>query len=124
MSVVGNWIHETRRFCPHLRVTTHHGPERKQGDVFRDAVAVSDLVITTYTLAHRDRDLIQSVEWGRIVLDEAQYIKNAVAKQSQAVRSIRADRRVALSGTPVENRLSELWSIVDFLNPGYLGSSL
>ncbi len=123
MSVVGNWMHETKRFCPHLRVLTHHGPERKLGDVFRTAVAESDLIITTYTLAHRDRELFQSIEWGRIVLDEAQYIKNAVAKQSQAVRGIPAQRRVALTGTPVENRLSELWSILDFLNPGYLGTA-
>ncbi|XVJ59792.1 MAG: ATP-dependent helicase [Tepidisphaera sp.] len=123
MSVVGNWMHETKRFCPHLRVLVHHGPERKLGDVFRQAVAESDLIITTYTLAHRDREMFQSIEWGRIVLDEAQYIKNAVAKQSQAVRGIPAQRRVALTGTPVENRLSELWSILDFLNPGYLGTA-
>jgi SNF2 family DNA or RNA helicase len=122
MSVVGNWMHETKRFCPHLRVLIHHGPDRKLGETFVNAVAESDLIITTYTLAHRDRDLIQSIQWGRVVLDEAQYIKNAVAKQSQAVRGIPALRRVALTGTPVENRLSELWSILDFLNPGYLGS--
>ena len=123
MSVVGNWIHETQRFCPDLRVLVHHGAERLLGETFLSRAAQSDLVITTYTLAHRDRELIQQAEWGRIVLDEAQYIKNPVAKQSQAVRNIRSEKRVALTGTPVENRLSELWSIMDFLNPGYLGSA-
>jgi fructose-specific component phosphotransferase system IIB-like protein len=123
MSVVGNWIHETRRFCPELRLQVHHGAGRKQGDAFLEAAAGADLVITTYALAHRDRDLIGKVQWGRIVLDEAQYIKNPAAKQSQAARSFEAAHRVALTGTPVENRLTELWSIMDFLNPGYLGTS-
>jgi SNF2 family DNA or RNA helicase len=123
MSVVGNWIHETRRFCPHLRVLVHHGAERPQGQAFLDKVAQSDLVVTTYALANRDKETIAKVKWGRIVLDEAQYIKNPVAKQSQAVRSFDAIQRVALTGTPVENRLTELWSIMDFLNPGYLGSA-
>jgi SNF2 family DNA or RNA helicase len=123
MSVVGNWIHETRRFCPELRLLVHHGAGRKQGDGFIEAAAGADLVITTYALAHRDRELIGKVQWGRIVLDEAQYIKNPAAKQSQAARSFEAAHRVALTGTPVENRLTELWSIMDFLNPGYLGSS-
>ncbi|CAG1009136.1 hypothetical protein PHYC_03661 [Phycisphaerales bacterium] len=123
MSVVGNWMHETRRFCPELRLLVHHGPERSMGDVFLERVGASDLVVTTYALAHRDRELLSKVKWGRVVLDEAQYIKNPSAKQSQAVRAFEADRRVALTGTPVENRLTELWSIMDFLNPGYLGSS-
>ncbi len=122
MSVVGNWIHETRRFCPDLRVLVHHGIERLQGERFLARAAQSDLVITTYALAHRDRELLGQVKWGRIVLDEAQYIKNPAAKQSQAVRSFDALKRVALTGTPVENRLTELWSIMDFLNPGYLGT--
>jgi SNF2 family DNA or RNA helicase len=123
MSVVGNWVHETRRFCPHLRVLVHHGVERSQGAAFLEKANASDLVITTYALAHRDRETLGMVEWGRIVLDEAQYIKNPASKQSQAVRALQAQRRVALTGTPVENRLSELWSIMDFLNPGYLGGS-
>jgi SNF2 family DNA or RNA helicase len=123
MSVVGNWVHETRRFCPHLKVLVHHGPLRHAGDAFYEHAAQSDLVITTYSLAHRDRTLLEKVRWGRVVLDEAQYIKNPVSKQAQAVRSLEADHRVALTGTPVENRLTELWSIMDFLNPGYLGSS-
>ena len=123
MSVLGNWVHETRRFCPQLKVMVHHGPQRPMGDAFYDKAAQSDLIITTYSLAHRDRELLEKVRWGRVVLDEAQYIKNPTSKQAQAVRSLEADHRVALTGTPVENRLTELWSIMDFLNPGYLGGS-
>ena len=123
MSVVGNWVHETKRFCPHLKVMVHHGAERHQGEAFLEHAAQADLIITTYALAHRDRELLAKVRWGRVVLDEAQYIKNPSSKQSQAVRLFEADHRVALTGTPVENRLTELWSIMDFLNPGYLGSA-
>ncbi len=121
MSVVGNWIHETKRFTPHLKMLVQHGPERLMGETLLERAAASDLVLTTYALAHRDIETLSKVAWRRLVLDEAQYIKNPVAKQSQAVRSIPAEHRVALTGTPVENRLSELWSIMDFLNPGYLG---
>jgi len=123
MSVVGNWLHETRRFCPHLRVMVHHGPTRKTGDAFLDVAAETDLVITTYALAHRDRETLARVKWGRVVLDEAQYIKNPTSKQAQAARLFEANHRIALTGTPVENRLAELWSIMDFLNPGYLGGA-
>lgn len=123
MSVLGNWIHEARRFAPSLSVLAHHGPERLTGEAFEAAAIKSDVVLTTYALTHRDRDVLQRVPWRRIVLDEAQYIKNPAAKQSQAVRSLAADRRIALTGTPIENRLSELWSIIDFLNSGYLGSA-
>ena len=122
-SVVGNWIHESKRFGVSMKAMVHHGAERLSGDEFVDEVLTQDLVVTTYSLAHRDRDMLQRVPWQRVVLDEAQYIKNPQAKQSQAVRSIQSDSRVVLTGTPVENRLSELWSIVDFLNPGYLGTA-
>ncbi len=86
MSVVGNWMHETKRFCPHLKVLVHHGSDRAQGDKFIEHASEADLVITTYSLAHRDRELLAKVKWGRVVLDEAQYIKNPTAKQTQAVR--------------------------------------
>ncbi|MBL9032613.1 MAG: DEAD/DEAH box helicase [Phycisphaerae bacterium] len=122
MSVVGNWQHEAKRFCPELRVLTHHGPERLAPDRLARAAADFDAVITTYALAHRDREALARVAWQRVVLDEAQYIKNAETKQAQAVRALPAATRLALTGTPVENRLGELWSIFDFLNPGYLGS--
>ncbi|MEL7472274.1 MAG: DEAD/DEAH box helicase, partial [Planctomycetota bacterium] len=123
MSVLGNWQHETRRFCPELNVKIHHGAERLQGDPFVADAILHDVVVTTYALVHRDREFIERVPWSRLVLDEAQNIKNPQAKQSQAVRQIPAARRIALTGTPVENRLAELWSIMDFLNPGYLGQA-
>ncbi|KAA0214179.1 MAG: DEAD/DEAH box helicase [Leptolyngbya sp. PLA3] len=123
MSVVGNWMHEIRRFAPQLKTLVHHGLDRLQGERLITEAQSCDIVVTTYALAHRDRETLDRVSWGRIVLDEAQYIKNPAAKQSQAVRSFVARQRVALTGTPVENRLSELWSIMDFLNPGYLGPS-
>lgn len=121
MSVVGNWVREASRFAPDLRVMVHHGVERALGDKLVEEVAECDLFVTTYALANRDREHLERVHWRRIVLDEAQYVKNPQAKQSQAVRAFLAPRRIALTGTPVENRLTELWSIMDFLNPGYLG---
>jgi len=123
MSIVENWVREVHRFAPSLKVVVHHGPGRRIGDAFFKAVTDADVVITTYALAHRDRELLECVRWGRIVVDEAQNIKNPAAKQSQAVRALDAGRRVALTGTPLENRLSELWSILDFCNPGLLGSA-
>ncbi len=121
LSVVGNWVHEARRFCPELKFMVHHGLSRTEGDAFVGAAEASDAVITTYALVHRDRDTLARVHWHRVVLDEAQTVKNPLTKQSLAVRSLAATNRVCLTGTPVENRLSELWSIIDFLNPGYLG---
>jgi SNF2 family DNA or RNA helicase len=121
MSVVGNWWHELRRFAPSLRVLIHHGAGRLAGDAFRQEARKHDLVISTYALTARDRELLGSMHWQGVVLDEAQNIKNPSTKQAQAARSLPADFRVALTGTPVENRLSELWSIMEFLNPGYLG---
>ena len=123
MSIVGNWQREIERFAPSLQVMVHHGGERLSGRAFARRVREHDLVITTYALAHRDREHLAAVEWERIVLDEAQNIKNPAAKQTQAIRGLRARHRIALTGTPVENRLSELWSIMEFLNPGYLGSA-
>lgn len=121
MSVIGNWVKETERFAPELDVMVHHGPERLQGASFIEEAVKHDLILTTYALINRDREMFEAVPWGRMVLDEAQFVKNPQAKQSQAVRAVPAPRRIALTGTPVENRLSELWSIMDFLNPGYLG---
>ncbi len=124
-SVVGNWVHEARRFTPDLRVLTHHGADRvgRAGAAkFAAEVDGHDLVVTTYSLLPRDAEALATVSWGIIALDEAQYIKNAETKQARAARSLVAPMRVALTGTPVENRLAELWSIMHFLNPGYLGS--
>ena len=122
MSVVGNWQRETQRFAPSLKVLVHHGLERLSGQAFVEEVAKHDMVVSTYGLVHRDFDHLNAVVWHRVVLDEAQNIKNPAAKQSRAVRALRTTHRVALTGTPVENRLSELWSIMDFLNRSFLGS--
>ncbi len=124
-SVVGNWAQETRRFAPDLRVMIHHGAGRVgRADSARFAAeaAEHDLVVTTYSLLPRDEKALAMVPWSVIALDEAQYIKNAETKQARAARALDAPMRVALTGTPVENRLAELWSIMRFLNPGYLGS--
>jgi len=120
-SVVSNWRKESERFAPSLRVLVHHGVGRRAGKAFLEEASQSDLVVSTYSLAHRDFERLLSVPWDGVVLDEAQNIKNPGAKQTQAVRRLRAPIRIALTGTPVENRLSELWSILEFLNPGYLG---
>ncbi|MDH3683330.1 MAG: SNF2-related protein, partial [Acidimicrobiia bacterium] len=125
VSVLGNWQREIERFAPELSVQLHHGPERCRHDAkeFVDQATSSHVTLTTYGLLHRDRELLEAVRWGRVVLDEAQQIKNSATKGAQAARALVADRRVALTGTPVENRLAELWSIMQFLNPGLLGSA-
>ena len=120
-SVLGNWEREVKRFAPTLKVLLHHGDKRSQGKTFAKTMQAYHLVLTSYALVYRDEKELQSVKWQGVVLDEAQNIKNSEAKQSQAVRQLDAQFRIALTGTPVENRLSELWSILDFLNPGYLG---
>lgn len=121
-SVMGNWQKEVSKFAPTLKVLEYHGDKRPQGKAFTETVNKHDLVITSYALIHRDIKLLKTVEWQIIVLDEAQNIKNSESKQSQAVRQLETTFRIALTGTPVENRLQELWSILDFLNPGYLGN--
>ena len=101
----------------------HHGAGRLTGPELTEALDTADLVITTYAIAARDAGQLAAIQWSRVVCDEAQNIKNPAARQSQAVRSLPADSRIALTGTPVENRLAELWSIMDFTNPGLLGSA-
>ena len=121
MSLVGNWQHEAARFTPELAVHVHHGSDRLAGPELAAAAAAADLVITTYGVATRDRAALAQVPWSRLVCDEAQNIKNAATRQAQAVRAIPAGSRIALTGTPVENRLTELWSILEFTSPGLLG---
>lgn len=121
MSLVGNWQREAARFTPHLRVRVHHGPDRARGADFTGAVRAADLVVTTYAVAARDVALLAEVDWHRLVVDEAQAIKNAATRQAEAVRSLPARHRIAVTGTPVENRLADLWSIMQFANPGLLG---
>ena len=120
-SVLGNWEREVQHFSTNCSTLIHYG-KRKQGKPFAKQAEKYDLVITSYALAQRDVTTLKNVAWEGIILDEAQNIKNPKAKQSKAVRELDANFRIALTGTPLENRLSELWSILDFLNPGYLGS--
>jgi len=123
MSVIGNWEKEVERFGPSLSVMVHHGAGRLSGTAFEKKAKKHDLVISTYALVQRDEGLLSRIRWERVALDEAQNIKNPAAKQTQSIKKLSASHKVALTGTPVENRLSELWSIIDFLNPGYLKSA-
>ena len=141
-SVVANWRHEIERFAPGLRLLLHHGSGRLSGEAFRSALSQHDMVITSFGIARRDIDMLETQDWSDLILDEAQNIKNPSAKQTQAIRRLTGEGRgeerggkaatahasrrtppfrVALTGTPVENRLLELWSIMEFLNPDYLG---
>ncbi len=121
-SVVGNWQREVDRFGPSLSAMVHHGIDRLAGEEFDEAIMEHDLIITSYGLARRDAEHLAATDWKGVILDEAQNIKNPSSKIAQAARSFKAEYRFALTGTPVENRLMELWSIMQFLNPGYLWS--
>ncbi|MCW2889131.1 MAG: SNF2-related protein, partial [Streptosporangiaceae bacterium] len=121
MSLVGNWQRETAKFAPKLKVYVHHGTGRHRDEDLVEAVKQADLVLTTYGTALRDVNALKAIEWGRIVCDEAQALKNSSTRQAKAVRSIPAASKLALTGTPVENHLTELWSIMEFANPGLLG---
>ncbi|RFB17344.1 DEAD/DEAH box helicase [Bacillus sp. HNG] len=121
-SVLGNWQKELEKFGPDLRVHLHYGPNRLKGEEFAKEVSAADIVLTSYGLSHMDEEEISAFDWGTICLDEAQNIKNAQTKQSRAIRKLKSDHNIALTGTPMENRLTELWSIFDFINRGYLGS--
>jgi SNF2 family DNA or RNA helicase len=123
MSLVGNWQREAARFTPDLRVHVHHGADRLDADSLAAALTDTDLVITSYGVATRDQAALSTLTWARVVCDEAQNIKNHATKQARAIRALPAATRIALTGTPVENRLSDLWSIMEFTNPGLLGPS-
>jgi len=121
-SVIGNWQKELEKFAPQLTAVIHHGSGREQKPAaLRLLCAHHDVLITSYTLARKDAKLLEVQKWRRIVLDEAQNIKNPKAAQTKAILKFQGDSRLALTGTPVENRLMDLWSIFNFLNPGYLG---
>ena len=122
MSLVGNWQREAAKFTPGLRVYAHHGRERLTGAALREQLGRTDLVVTTYATAIRDIDELVAIDWQRVILDEAQAIKNSLSRSAKAASRLNAASRIALTGTPVENRLAELWSIMNFLNPGLLGS--
>ena len=121
MSVMNNWQREAGRFVPDMPVMIHHGTHRLRDEEFAAAAQNHAMVITSYGLAQRD-EFLSDTRWRGIVLDEAQNVKNPQTKQSAAVRRLDADYRFALTGTPVENHLGDLWSIMEFLNPGFLGT--
>ncbi|MDP3937861.1 MAG: DEAD/DEAH box helicase, partial [Deltaproteobacteria bacterium] len=122
MSVVGNWQKEAARFTPELPVMVHHGVTRAKGAAFKKEARKQAMVISSYALMHRDFEILKGVRWAGVVLDEAQNVKNPETKQARVARAIEADYRIALTGTPVENNVGDLWSIMEFLNPGFLGT--
>ena len=123
LSVVHNWETESARFVPHLRVGVHHGGERTDADAFASWTNEFDVIITTFATATRDVEVLSSTSWARVVVDEAQHLKNPRTNAAKAIRRIPAIQRIALTGTPVENRLADLWAVMDLVNPGVLGSS-
>ena len=122
MSVTRQWAKEIARFAPTLRVHVHHGGDRLDGEPLADMARASDVVVTSYDVATRDADALAAVAWDRLVLDEAQDVKNHLTKRARALRRIPARRKLAMTGTPIENRLGDLWSLMDIVNPGLLGS--
>ena len=122
MSVARQWVAEIEKFAPSLRVHLHHGSERLSGAVARRGARESDVVVTSYDIATRDVEDLCTVAWDRLLLDEAQDVKNPATKRARALRLLPARRRLAMTGTPIENRLQELWALMDIVNPGLVGS--
>ena len=122
LSLIGNWQHELHQFAPTLKIFIYHGNKRCSADALKQELQNIDVCITSYSIVFRDIISLQQIEWFSIILDEAQKIKNWRTKQTQAINQLNGIHRIALTGTPIENRLGELWSIMEFLNPGYLGS--
>ncbi|MCI0666357.1 MAG: DEAD/DEAH box helicase [Acidobacteria bacterium] len=121
-SVIGNWQKEAARFTPDLPILVHHGLTRAKGESFIKKAARHAIVISSYSLLQRDFEILKEIPWTGVILDEAQNIKNPETKQAKAARSLKSDCRIALTGTPVENNVGDLWAIMEFLNPGFLGS--
>jgi len=120
-AVVGNWAAEAARFTPGMRVVVHHGASRAAAEELEREIEGADIVITTYGTAVRDVEALSEHHWDRLVLDEAQAIKNPANETAQQLRRIPARTRLALTGTPIENGLGDLWAILDFTNPGLVG---
>ncbi len=119
-SVMENWRRETERFVPGMKTLIHHGLKRNKKNIFTDEALAETLVISSYALLYRDSALFAKIEWAGIILDEAQNIKNPDTCQSRAARAVRADWHIALTGTPVENHVGDMWSIMEFLMPGLM----
>ena len=123
-SVLSNWQKEIEKFAPQLASMIHHGSGRASTPAeFKKQLAGCDIAITSFALARRDKILLAAAQWQRIVVDEAQNIKNPKSAQARVICSLKAPRRIAMTGTPIENRLMDMWSLFHFLNPGYLGTS-
>ncbi len=121
-SVIGNLLTELEKFAPSIRATIHHGAKRTEKEDLSQIMADNDVVITSYGLIRQDKALFHSATWSRLIIDEAQNIKNPSAAQTKIIYAIQANSRIALTGTPIENRLMDLWSLFNFLNPGILGT--
>ncbi len=121
-SLLSNWLWEAEHFTPGLKVYIHHGSDRRKDEAFNRIAASHDLIITSYSLLARDKDFLLKLEWAGVVLDEAQNVKNPETQQARVARSLNSAWRVALTGTPVENHVGDLWSLMDFLNPRLLGN--
>ena len=119
-SLVFNWVAEAKKFTPGLKVLALHGPDRHARF---DQIVESDIIVTSYALIRRDAERYREMEFDTVVLDEAQHIKNRQTQNAQAVKAIKARHRIVLTGTPLENSVLDLWSIFDFLMPGYLGTA-
>jgi SNF2 family DNA or RNA helicase len=117
---VFNWVAEAKKFTPELKVLALHGPDRH---ALFDQIAASDVVVTSYALIRRDADRYRGLEFDTVALDEAQHIKNRQTQNARAVKAVKARHRIVLTGTPLENSVLDLWSIFDFLMPGYLGTA-
>lgn len=122
MSVVGNWQREAAKFTPDLPVMVHHGAGRKKDTTFVEQASRAAVVLSSYSLLARDIAFLRQVSWYGVILDEAQNIKNPETQQSRSVHALTSDCKIALTGTPVENNVGDLWSIMQFLNPGLLGN--
>jgi hypothetical protein len=120
-AVLGNWATEATRFAPDLRIRVHHGAHRATAAQLPAAIDGADLVLTTYATAVRDVEALAEIDWHRLVLDEAQAIKNPASEAARELRRLPSRSRLALTGTPIENGLGDLWSILDFTNPGLVG---
>ena len=121
LTLLSNWRHEFAKFAPSLRVYVHQGDMRHVGSGFKRAASEADVVVTSYALVVRDHGEFAEVEWSGVVLDEAQAIKNPDTHAARALRALGAPRRIALTGTPIENSVADVWSLEEFLNPGLLG---
>ena len=121
LTLLSNWKHEFAKFAPGLKVYVHQGEKRHLASGFRKAVEEADVTVTSYNLLVRDYTDFSEIKWEALVLDEAQAVKNPDTQAARAIRALTPPKRIALTGTPVENSVADLWSLEEFLNPGFLG---